>query len=65
MFNKVYTLQQLEEPDRVKNLQYVYYSLIDGVVDFKTKEGHLLFFSESCPIGLLFVYLLNLIFVKN
>lgn len=43
MFKKVYKLQQLEEPDGVKNLQYVYYSLIDGVVGFKTKEGHLLY----------------------
>lgn len=43
VFKKVYTLQQLKDPYGLKNLQYVYYSLIDGVVGFKTKDGHLLF----------------------
>ena len=40
-FLKVYTLKQIQDPYGLKNLQFVYYSLNDGVVGFKTAEGHL------------------------
>jgi len=42
-FLKVYTLKQIQDPYGLKNLQFVYYSLNDGVVGFKTKDGHLLY----------------------
>ena len=42
IFNNVYTLKQIDPPHLPsKNLQYVYYTISDGVVGFKTEEGHL------------------------
>jgi len=46
-FFKVYTLKQNEDPQGLKNIQIVYYSINSGVVGFKTDQGHLWYFDSG------------------
>jgi hypothetical protein len=36
----VYVLKQIKDPETSNNLQYVFYTINNGIVGFKTKEGH-------------------------
>ncbi len=40
-YSSVYVLEQLQDPYGLKNLKYLYYTIKEGIVGFKTKEGHL------------------------
>lgn len=40
-FFNVYTLMQIILPNNLKNLQVIYYTFSNGIVGFKTEEGHL------------------------
>jgi hypothetical protein len=39
-FHSVYILKQIQDPYKLANLQYVYYTIKEGIVGFKTKDGH-------------------------
>lgn len=45
-FYKIYTLKQINEYSPVKNFQFIYYSLTDGIVGLKTEDGHLWYLSS-------------------
>jgi len=40
-FYNVYTFNQIDKPSSKENLQFVYYTVSEGVIGFKTDSGHL------------------------
>ena len=46
MFYSVYTLKQSNPKGGLLNLQIVYYNVSDGIIGFKTDQGHLWFLSN-------------------
>lgn len=44
-FYNVYILEQIKKPDKAENLKYLYYTISNGIVGFKTEEGHLWYLS--------------------
>jgi len=44
-FYDVYKLKQIIKPDKIGNIQFVYYTISNGIVGFKTEEGHMWYLS--------------------
>jgi len=47
MFHSVYTLEQTYIPSEHRNLKTLFYSLIEGIVGFKTDDGHLWYLKKT------------------